>query len=938
MQLKRVWCAGLCIAVWVAVFIQPLAFEEVHAQVPAVTPQAQDTRIVSEVVVEIDGNSNRRETLEALARNLIVIHKNDRFSDERLQDSLAALQQVKMFRHIDVKASEKNQWIAILFRLTPYRRIKNIRVHGKYPLFERDVLNAMTLFVGAVFIPEELEKQERSIADLYRAEGYIAPKVAVTAQADPATGNVCVDVNIDTGDFYSVERVEFKGNQAVGDARLRWQMKTRSRAFWPWHSGRFIEKNLKKDVRNLVDFYRRRKYPEIEIDAAINKDPETRRVSVVMTVSEGPLYKIAFEGNNIFANRTLKKDLLLFKEGNPSDLGLKKSINKIKARYRAAGFLQARIKIEENKIITTAQNIRLLRLIIDEGHRAIVDSIRISGNTAIDDVTIKKQLLTCRPGFLKKGAFVPETLQEDLEAIQALYLKHGFSDTQVNAVENWNADSTKVALNLEIVEGHRIAVDSVSITGLSVVPVDIAASNLMLKAGEPFRKYMLQSDENALSALISEKGYPHVKVKGDAFFNPDRSKVRITYRVDEGPYVVMGSVFWGGNLRTREKILNNEILLKPNDPFSLKQMIESQRNVRNLNSVNSVRFNTAGLREKKNKVNLMVEIEEKKPYYVEAGAGYENQSGFFLHTRTGDHNLFGANTDGWISAELSQIGYRGELGLLEPKLFNTRISATLGLFAEQRAEFNQEFGTRSFGAALGFSQKWLKSLTIGVSFRFEQREQFLKDVRGLPDYSELDPRTIFVTTPSVRYDTRDSFIRPKKGILSAISADISRGLENTLDNFIRYNVDLRTFFSPFEHVTFAGIGRAGYIAAFNSADAVPQDQLFYLGGTSNVRGYAENMLDYDVNSDPLGGRLAVSGSLEVRFDLGQNFELAGFCDAGRLSQIPDSSGSGGFRFSIGTGIRYITPIGPIGMVYGHKINRREGESPGRFHFSIGYTF
>jgi outer membrane protein insertion porin family len=50
------------------------------------------------------------------------------------------------------------------------------------------------------------------------------------------------------------------------------------------------------------------------------------------------------------------------------------------------------------------------------------------------------------------------------------------------------------------------------------------------------------------------------------------------------------------------------------------------------------------------------------------------------------------------------------------------------------------------------------------------------------------------------------------------------------------------------------------------------------------------------------------------------------------------AGSDGFRSSVGLGLRYITPIGPMGLLYGHKLNRKDGESAGRVHFSIMYTF
>ena len=50
------------------------------------------------------------------------------------------------------------------------------------------------------------------------------------------------------------------------------------------------------------------------------------------------------------------------------------------------------------------------------------------------------------------------------------------------------------------------------------------------------------------------------------------------------------------------------------------------------------------------------------------------------------------------------------------------------------------------------------------------------------------------------------------------------------------------------------------------------------------------------------------------------------------------AGDDSFRTSVGMGLRYITPIGPIGLLYGQKIDPRPGETSGQFHFSIGYTF
>ncbi|MBF0574164.1 MAG: BamA/TamA family outer membrane protein, partial [Desulfamplus sp.] len=244
-------------------------------------------------------------------------------------------------------------------------------------------------------------------------------------------------------------------------------------------------------------------------------------------------------------------------------------------------------------------------------------------------------------------------------------------------------------------------------------------------------------------------------------------------------------------------------------------------------------------------------------------------------------------------------------------------------------------------------------LIAGLNLNYENRT-----VYGEPqniDTDELESRNILVTSFSLGYDSRNSSIRPTKGFLSTSSVDVYNGFNNDLDRFLKYQIDLRTYFSPFKvfssfnssyfnRVTFALRGRMGYIQPFGAEDSIAQDQLFFLGGSSNVRGFKENMLEYDSIGNPLGGRTAINSTLEARIDLPADFEFSFFLDTGKVDNLTNkidltnSLESRGFRSSVGAGLRYITPIGPVGILYGHKLDTEDGESPGRIHFSVGYTF
>lgn len=906
-----------------------------------------DIIILDESVDNKSGETKSGDTknLSDFVKNIINIRPGERFSVEKLNTSIQLIKQSKQFKSIDIPDPDWSKpEINLILRLTPFKRVKDIDISGAFPLFEREILNAMTIYAGDVFSANKLTEQEARIARIFIDEGYIAPQVMVWSDQDQKSGDYIVMVKVDKGEFYRINKLEIRGNDAFSDGRLKLRTAIWKDSLLFGEMRRFIQKDVEKDLKNLVKFYRKKGYADVEISPEIKKDRDLKQVIVVMSVNEGPKYDIEFQGNEEFWDFTLKKDIALAKRGNKNGLGLRKTIRNIQKRYHNAGYPHVKVKMEDQKPDDPEKNIRKIKIIIDEGTRYIVDSINIKGNDSIEDKKIKKQFLTRKPGIIADGQFVPDTFNEDKDAVKALYLKQGYMETIVKDKVDWEDDSEEekqklAKINLDIKEGRQTVVKKVLFKNLTVLTREQALENIALKPGEPFRDYMIKSDENIVSALISEKGYPHVTIKGEVEFNEDNTGADIIFNVDEGPYVEMGRVYVTGNFRTRNKVILDELEIHEGEPFSLKKMLETNRNIRNINALESADFKALGLNEKSKRVTLLVDTEEKKPYYFQFGGGYDTRKHFYVNAKAGDHNLFGLNKDAWITAELSQIGYRGELGVTEPRFLGTRISSTLSTFAEEIEEFNQDFGTRTYGASLGFDRKFLKYFTGRLGFRYEFREQYLtEDKVILPeDEDKYDPRSILVTTPALVYNSTDSFIRPRKGLYSSVAVDISKGLGETLDDFFKYRFETRYYYTPLDGLTFAVRGRYGYLDPFGTESSVPDDQLFFLGGTSDVRGFDENRLRYDSAGDPDGGRSEILGSLEARIDLGMNFELTTFYDIGNIKESAEGS-SGDFRSSAGLGLRYITPIGPVGFLYGWKLDKEEGESAGKLHFTLGYTF
>jgi outer membrane protein insertion porin family len=930
------------IALWLWILMMCIAKNTAYAQKEK---SDRPDPIVSQVIVDVQGINGDVSRWVDLVKNLIFIQEGEPFSTKRFQDSLEALKSSKIFKAIHVfEKSVKEDQLALHFQVTPYSRVKDIKISGGFPLLEREIINAMQLRAGDAYDPDAFPAKEGAIVQLFKNEGYIAPVVNLDAKEDPADGNMVIFVNIDKGDFFHIRRFEIKGSRAFSKTRLKMRIKTYKSWLIPDFMRRFKKKEFDKDIKNLIRFYRTKGYPDVVVNPAVNKDANTQNVSISLNIDEGSKYDIEFEGNKEFWNFTLKKDLILFKEGNKSDFGLKKSIRMIKKRYLKAGYKDCRIEMKFERKQEAGQSVRNIRLIIDEGPQYIVSSLDLKGNSAFDSKKIKKQMLIRTPGIIANGALVQETLEEDKRAITSLYLNQGYMNTivkdQVKPDKNIEGNKQNVDITIEIEEGVQTNVKSLTIHGLNVLSGAQVREAITLKKGSVFRDYMIRSDENMLSSLISEKGYPYVKVKGSADISKDKTEASVTYDVDEGPFVKMGQVTYTGNFLTKRRVIKDELELDPGEPFSLNKFLRSQRDIRDIEAFDSVRFNTFGLKEKADKVNLLLELEEKKPYYIQTGGGYDTERGFYANILAGDRNLFGLNKDIWAGGEISQIGYRGDLGISEPRFLGTRIKSTINMFGEDREEFNTNFGTRERGVSLSFNRKLFQKFNADLSFVYLYKKNYPRDLEPISVNEEINfgSREILTVSPSLIYNNIDSYIRPRKGLFSSLLMDISKGINNSLDDFFRYRFEVRKYYTPIENLSFALRGRVGDITPFEDASTIPEDQFFFLGGTSTVRGFDENLLRFDSAGKAIGGLTSILGNLETRIDLGPDFELSFFYDIGSVRNALVDQGTDGFRSSVGTGLHYFTPIGPIGVYYGHKLDRKPGESAGRFHFTIGFRF
>ncbi len=746
-----------------------------------------------------------------------------------------------------------------------------------------------------------------------------------------------------------IKRIEFTGNTHFSSARLKLRLKIWISSLLPGQMNCLNENWLKQDIKNLIAFYMAKGFAQANIETKTVPIPGKKKHIVEIIIQEGPQYKISFEGNAFFSHHQLKKEIIIFEKGDPNGSGLRKGKNSLQKKYLEAGFANVEVTLESQTLEEKPSKvIRQVIYRIKEGTQQVVKQLDITGNSLVDASKIRDAMLTHPKGLTDVGGFNLKTLKKDLEAIDLVYFSQGFLNAKIthdirvesendgNAPPEKNQTTQQMYITIHIIEGPRTLVENTEISGLGdILSQEEARELLTLSPGKPFRDYMVKSDANVLAAKISEKGYPHVKVTAETRLNPDKTLVDITWQVQPGVFTRFGELHYAGNKRLKQKVMEKKVRITTGEPFSLKQLFTTQKKVREIYSVESVKITAPGLKTQEVQPDIDITIKERKPYYVEAAAGFDTENLGYLKVKTGDTNFMGEDMNAWVEGYISGIGHRVEAGIKDPFFLDTLISATFTIYEEKEEPLNQDFGTRSWGAQSAFARRLTPHLTAGLNFEYENRVQF-----GGDDEEQEETRNILISSSSLAWDNRDSPIKPTRGFLSFASVDLFSGFGNDLDRFLKYQLDARHYLSPFKGFTFAMAGRMGHIQPLGSSNTVADDQLFFLGGISDVRGFRENMLltEPDDNDTALGGRTSISASLEARIDLPANFELTFFMDTGKIDNTDEPEALNDFRYAIGTGLRYNTPIGPIGLLYGHKLNPEDGESPGQIHFSIGYTF
>ncbi len=404
-----------------------------------------------------------------------------------------------------------------------------------------------------------------------------------------------------------------------------------------------------------------------------------------------------------------------------------------------------------------------------------------------------------------------------------------------------------------------------------------------------------------------------------------------------------------GNTKTRDEVIRREMRQLEGAWYDAARIERSKVRITRLNFFDEVNIETPAVPGSPDQVDIEVTVTEKSTGNLLAGVGYSSADGIVLSGSIAQNNVFGTGNALVASINSSRVNRSIGVSYTEPYWTSDGISRTIELYDKNVDPSSlpiAQYSSQTLGAALGFGVPITETDTINFGGRVEHTRVQLFD-QSPPAYAQFVKDFGLVTnsyigTAGWSRDTRDSVLFPTKGLLQSVLAEVAFPIGDLTYYKLNYLVQ---WFTPMPLSTVLMLrGDFGYGGGLGNK-TLPFFKAYYGGGVGSVRGYETASLGpQDIQGNTVGGREKIITNAELFFPLpgakanDQSVRLSVFTDAGMIRDVGLQPELESFRYSVGAGVAWNSPVGPLKLSYGYPLKKRPGDRVQNFQFQVGTIF
>ncbi len=689
------------------------------------------------------------------------------------------------------------------------------------------------------------------------------------------------------------------------------------------------------------------------------------RIRLIYRLSEYPLVRnLEIRGNDEIKTKDLKLRLKLKPGAMYNERNIRADIRTIRKGYLKKGYYQVQV---ETRAKPVGEHQVDVVIDIHEGAVTGARSIRIVGNRSFDDAELKDVLASREPDLstlmTDRDIFDRKRIGADAQLLQQFYMNRGFLDVRVASTTMLiSPDLSGFDLVYSIEEGTRYRIGKVELAG-DLVPDEATLRELVaLKAGELFRLKDLQKTIDALTDRVGDEGYAFATVTPQFKRDPDAGLVDVRLEIEKGRETYIERIEVRGNEKTIDGVVRRELRQAEAARYSASRIRRSKEALPRTGLFKDARVSLPRGSDP-NKVNMRVEVEENKTGSFTFGVGYSQLEKTFIQAKLNENNLLGRGYQANVNGSFGKVTQNYTASFTDPYFLGERLSASINIHQTSSNQFNSTvnnalYDLSSTGGGFGLGVPLSDTLRYDIGLQYERQT-----ISNVPAGSTLllqaqqGRHTTLSLNQSLSWDTRDRPFATREGT-NIVGRIEYAGLGGT-DRFVTGSLNAATYlsFEPSEKTRLT-LNPSIEIAAINGIGgrSVPLYRRFSMGGIGSLRGfdYFGVSLRDPATQEAIGGDRMARASLNLFFPLpffpGDSFRGVVFGDAGLVwgsvqttvgnqsLNVAERFALSRLRASLGFGIEWASPVGPISLSWGFPVRKQAGDIVRNFEFGLGASF
>lgn len=842
----------------------------------------------------------------------------------------------------------ENQTLQI--HLQTRSRIKTVLFEGADGLNLSEIKRIINVQPGDSFDTELILRQATSLQDNLKSLGYADAIVEIEfPEVEPFL--IDLKVIIKSGVATRIQEVEFKGQNQELMILLKRKMQKFKNDILTETSFKEIQEEVETLLKKERAFQTRLLPPEISLNNALAK------AKIKLTLEQDSQFIFQISGSTQLSSLMSLDDTLDLSTVTLGNSNLVSDLtNRLRQFYLKKGY--ARIEIQpEQKQISKSQI--LINFNVKEGPIVKVQEIFFQGRISKDSKYYKQILMEVADPLIQRGFYLKDDLDRALEKLKFELQNRGFLQAEITSTRaTYNTERDRINLTINLDEGLLTIIEKV--TFQDAISFSTAELNRIveLTPGEPLQLNKIENSIQALKSHYKENGYLEMILLNERLglvqYNEDNTKAELVYKIFEGPQVRVQSIIIEGLKKTKTYVVRNELDFVEGEILNPRKIDESISRLQRTGHFSSVDIRTLEDKTQVRDRTIMIRVVEGNPGLANAGIGITNERSLTTRGYVGlaYRNILGTGRgasfrlDGnYNVSDLQYFENRATIGYLEPFLFDSRYKGRINVTRSNTVtDFERERATLTVQQTYSIEKDFTSHLT-GVWDVYTKATSEDSQIKGPPEKETLEIGSTGVTLDA---DYRDNLVRPRKGHQSRMSLEYGDpqylGSTKTIEFFRAYAS--ATHYTSFNNSPFTwsnGI-RYGFLQNLSARDdgAVPYNKKgFYLGGPSTIRGFdptteafpASELLETVNDRMTRQSRMYLVRST-LSYPLFSIVEGTLFYDGGQI-EVDGLDLGFGYRHAAGFGILINTPVGPLNLEFGFKLNQKANESPSAFHLSFG---